>query len=113
MGPVVPRISAAISAPRRLARALMSSVGIRALKQNASQVVARAATGEVLTITDRGRPVAQLVPIPEGRIAALLVSGHARPPKGSLAALGAPIEAGKERPVLSEAITALRDEERY
>ena len=38
----------------------MESVGIRELRQNASQVVARAAAGEVITITDRGRPVAQM-----------------------------------------------------
>ena len=37
----------------------MSEVGIRALKQNASAVVAEAASGETVTITDRGRPVAR------------------------------------------------------
>lgn len=40
----------------------MSSVGIRELKQNASAVVSRAAAGETITITDRGRPVAQIGP---------------------------------------------------
>jgi prevent-host-death family protein len=91
----------------------MRSVGIRALKQNASQVMARAAAGEMLTVTDRGIPVAQLVPIPEGRVAALLVSGQARPAKGSLAALGAPQEVGAGEPALSEVVAAMRDEERY
>src|ERR1039458_4072524 len=38
-------------------------VGIRELKAQASAVVRRAAAGEVITITDRGRPVARLVPI--------------------------------------------------
>jgi len=33
----------------------MSEVGIRALKQNASAVVADAAAGQTITITDRGR----------------------------------------------------------
>lgn len=42
----------------------MSSVGIRDLKQNASAVVARAAAGEIIAVTDRGRPVAQLTPLP-------------------------------------------------
>ena len=41
----------------------MSEVGIRALKQNASAVVAEAAAGETVTITDRGRPVAQMAAI--------------------------------------------------
>jgi len=91
----------------------MSTVGIRALKQNASQVVARAAAGEVVTITDRGRPVAQLVPVPGGRVAAFVASGRARPAKGSLAALGAPSGARAEQPVLSEVVAAMRGEERY
>ena len=42
----------------------MKTVGVRALKQNASAVVAEAAAGETITITDRGRPVAQVVPLP-------------------------------------------------
>ncbi|MGH8923614.1 MAG: type II toxin-antitoxin system prevent-host-death family antitoxin [Acidimicrobiia bacterium] len=33
----------------------MTKVGIRALKQNASAVVAEVVAGEVVTITDRGR----------------------------------------------------------
>lgn len=90
----------------------MSTVGMRALKQNASQVVARAAAGEVVTITDRGRPVAQLVPLPTGEVAALVASGQARLAKGSLAALGAPSGAESEQP-LSEVVSAMRDEERY
>ncbi|MFT5202590.1 MAG: prevent-host-death family protein [Candidatus Aldehydirespiratoraceae bacterium] len=42
----------------------MSEVGIRALKQNASAVVADAAAGETVTIADRGRPVARMTAIP-------------------------------------------------
>ncbi|MGH8987654.1 MAG: type II toxin-antitoxin system Phd/YefM family antitoxin [Acidimicrobiales bacterium] len=92
----------------------MSTVGIRALKQNASQVVARAAAGEVVTITDRGRPVAQLVPVPEGRVAALVAAGQARLAKRSLAALGAsPVDVGTKQPPLSEVVVAMRGEERY
>lgn len=91
----------------------MSTFGIRALKQNASQVVARAASGEVVTITDRGRPVAQLLPIAKGQVAELIASGRARLAKGSLAALGAPSHAGSGEPVLSEVVAAMRGEERY
>jgi prevent-host-death family protein len=91
----------------------MGSVGIRALKQNASQVVARAAAGEVVIITDRGRPVAQLVPLPSGRVASLAASGRARLAKVSLASLGAPSAEGAEQPGLTEVVTAMRDEERY
>jgi prevent-host-death family protein len=37
-------------------------VGIRALKAHASALVRRAAAGETITVTDRGRPVARIVP---------------------------------------------------
>lgn len=49
----------------------MSEVGIRALKQNASAVVAEAA-GETVTIPDRGRAVAQLTAIPKSRLSGAL-----------------------------------------
>lgn len=38
------------------------SVGIRDLKSNLSEYVARAAGGEEIVVTDRNRPVARLVP---------------------------------------------------
>lgn len=41
----------------------MLSVGLRELKQNPSEVVARAERGETIVITVQGRPVAQLVPL--------------------------------------------------
>ena len=40
-----------------------TEVGIRALKQNASEVVARVRKGSTLTVTDRGVPVARIVPM--------------------------------------------------
>ena len=42
---------------------MADSVGIRSLQQHASALVARVARGEVVDVTDRGRPVARLVPI--------------------------------------------------
>lgn len=87
----------------------MGEVGIRALKQNASAVVAEAAAGETVTITDRNRPVAQLMPIASAPLQRLLQSGQARPAKARIADLGAP-EPG---PPLSDALAAQRHEERY
>ena len=54
----------------------MADVGIRALKQNASAVVAEAAAGATVTITDRGRPVAQLTPLPSSRSIAAVCALH-------------------------------------
>ncbi len=94
----------------------MVTVGIRALKQNASAVVAEAVGGTVVTITDRGRPVAQLVPLPTGRMAALVAAGRARPAKRSLGALDAPPEppdpSARQQP-LSSVVAAMREDERY
>ena len=86
----------------------MTKIGIRALKQNASAVVARAAAGEVIVVTDRGSPVAQLGPLPASRLATLRDTGQARPPKRSLAELPAP---GRGRSV-TEAGIAIRADER-
>lgn len=41
-------------------------VGVRELKRRLSEYLTRAAGGEVIRVTDRGRPKAMLVPLPEG-----------------------------------------------
>ena len=87
----------------------MSEVGIRALKQNASAVVSEAAAGQIVTITDRGRPVAQMTAIPKSRLEALIDAGRARTPRRRLAELDPPA-AG---PCLSAVLRSMRDEERY
>jgi len=87
----------------------MSEVGIRALKQNASAVVAEAAAGETVTITDRGRPVARMTAIPRSRLRALVDEGHARPARSRVADLPVP-EPG---PDLSGALMEMRGNERY
>jgi prevent-host-death family protein len=87
----------------------MAEVGIRALKQNASAVVAEAAAGQTVTITDRNRPVAQLTPIPSAPLQQLVSAGQVRPAKVRITDLDPP-EPG---PALSVALLVQRDEERY
>ncbi|WP_214444170.1 type II toxin-antitoxin system Phd/YefM family antitoxin, partial [Mycobacterium tuberculosis] len=41
----------------------MTSVGVRALRQRASELLRRVEAGETIEITDRGRPVALLSPL--------------------------------------------------
>jgi prevent-host-death family protein len=58
----------------------MLRVGIRALKARLSEFVQRAANGETIMVTERGRPVAELVPhrsteLP-GRLAELVRRGE-------------------------------------
>jgi prevent-host-death family protein len=54
----------------------MEQIGVRELRQHASRFLARVRNGEVLEVTDRGTPVARLVPVPSDRWAALVASGQ-------------------------------------
>lgn len=44
----------------------MTSVGVRELRQRASELLRQVENGETIEITDRGRPVAVLSPLPQG-----------------------------------------------
>ena len=44
----------------------MTTVGVRALRQRASELLRLVEQGETIEITDRGRPVALLAPLPVG-----------------------------------------------
>jgi prevent-host-death family protein len=48
----------------------MTTVGARELRQRASELLCLVEGGETIEITDRGRPVALLAPIPEGMVEA-------------------------------------------
>ncbi|MBL7493467.1 type II toxin-antitoxin system prevent-host-death family antitoxin [Frankia sp. AgB1.9] len=48
----------------------MERVGVRELNQHTSQVIDRVRRGETIEVTDRGRPVARLVPV-DGAVGAL------------------------------------------
>ncbi|MFM8416304.1 MAG: type II toxin-antitoxin system Phd/YefM family antitoxin, partial [Actinomycetota bacterium] len=50
----------------------MNTIGIRELKQNASEVIQRVSGGEWLDVTDRGRPVAQISPINSSALGRLI-----------------------------------------
>ncbi|GEK79709.1 type II toxin-antitoxin system Phd/YefM family antitoxin [Agrococcus baldri] len=87
----------------------MKQIGIRALKQNASAVAAEAAAGESMLITDRGRPVAQITPIPESALERLRRQGRVRDARGSLEALPEPSAEGD----LSGELARMREAERF
>lgn len=58
----------------------MERVGIRELRQHASRYLGRVQVGESLEITDRGRPVALLVPIRGNSWEDLIRSGRVSVP---------------------------------
>jgi prevent-host-death family protein len=58
----------------------MTSVGIRELRQRASELIRQVEEGETIEITDRGRPVAVLAPFPDpGPTQRLRASGELTP----------------------------------
>jgi prevent-host-death family protein len=54
----------------------MESIGVRELRQHASRYLERVQQGETLEVTDRGRPVARLVPIGSDVWTDLVASGR-------------------------------------
>ena len=62
--------------------ALADAIGIRELKARLSEYLARVQAGERLTVTDRGRPIATIVPVDArpapGWIRAMVADGRAR-----------------------------------
>ena len=91
----------------------MEQVGVRELRQHASRWLRRVAAGESFEVTDRGRPVALLVPVPadEG-LEALVAAGRARHGRGRLSELGPPLPARPGAPRPSEVLERLRADER-
>jgi prevent-host-death family protein len=69
----------------------MTSVGVRELRQRASELLRRVEDGESIEITDRGRPVAVLAPLPEDPLERLRASGDLQPADGDLSDLPEPL----------------------
>lgn len=90
----------------------MASVGVRELRQRASELLRRVEAGETIEITDRGRPVAALIPLPDvDPIERLRALGDLEPASRSLADLPAPlVVSGGELP--SQILARLRQDER-
>jgi prevent-host-death family protein len=88
----------------------MERVGIRDLKQHASSVIRRVSSGEEIEVTDRGRPVARIVPIPQGdEYERLIADGEVSPGSGRWREYEPlPPLPGKS---LSQTLAELRDED--
>lgn len=70
----------------------MKSIGVRELRQRASEYLRQVEAGRAMQITARGQPIALLVPARKaGHIARLVSQGRVIPPTGDLLKLGAPL----------------------
>jgi|SRR5919109_3583665 prevent-host-death family protein len=91
-------------------------VGVRELRQNLSIYLDRVKAGETLEVTERGRPVARLAPLPAGTVSAydrLVAEGHIRPASGDLLELGDPLPREPGERSLTDVLLDMRDEERW
>ena len=92
---------------------IMTTVGVRELRQRASELLRLVEQGETVEITDRGRPVALLGPVPKGPpLERLRASGEGESGTIDLDDLPAPLvlPAGVEPP--SVVLARLRSDER-
>lgn len=91
----------------------MKRISIRELRQNASVWLRKVQEGEAFEITDRGRPVAMLAPLPQGSVVEqLIASGRATAAQGRLEDLGPPLPPMPGKPALSEILEEMRADER-
>jgi prevent-host-death family protein len=88
----------------------MHRIGVRELRQHASRYLALVARGESVEVTDRGRPVAMLVPVRGEAWDALLASNRVVPPEDTADLVDdPPVDYGLDA---SSVLRSLRDQER-
>ncbi|MGH8980010.1 MAG: type II toxin-antitoxin system Phd/YefM family antitoxin [Acidimicrobiales bacterium] len=95
----------------------MVTIGVRELRRDASRWLARVRAGESVVVTDRGRPIAKMVPLQEvGGYDALVTEGRIAPGSGrSLGDVLKNLDADlppDEGPSVSEELAAMRADER-
>jgi len=84
-------------------------IGVRELRQHASRYLALVARGELVEVTDRGRPVAMLVPVRTEAWDALLASNRVvRPEDAADLADEPPVDYGLDA---SSVLRSMRDQE--
>jgi prevent-host-death family protein len=90
----------------------MRSIGIRELRQQASKHLRDVERGETIEVTDRGRPVALLVPVPKaGTAERLIAEGRMTRGHGDPLAIK-PLEPLPGIPLPSEVLARMREHER-
>lgn len=97
----------------------MERIGVRELRQHASRYLARVKRGAVIEVTDRGKPIARLVPVATGvetpaeTEQRLIDEGVLIPAEMDWRTLPAPLTPKPGQRPLSEVLQEMRGEERY
>lgn len=93
--------------------AATARVGVRELRQNLSVYLRRIDSGERFEVTDRGRPVALLIPLPPPQtpLERLIAEGRVRAPVGDPRDL--PLPEGEPSNAVSEDLIRDRREHRF
>lgn len=88
----------------------MHRIGVRELRQHASRYLALVARGEPVEVTDRGRPVAMLVPVRGDTWDALVATSRVLQPEDTTdLADDGPVDYGLDA---SGVLRSIRDQER-
>ena len=91
----------------------MRSIGVRELRQQASRYLREVERGETIEVTDRGRPIARLVPLPRaGGLHQLETSGRLTRATGDVLELGPPMAPAAGVALPGQALAAWRADER-
>jgi prevent-host-death family protein len=91
----------------------MKAIGVRELRQRASEYLRLVEAGRALEVTARGRAVALLVPMRRmGRRQLLVTTGRLMPGAGDLLDLGPPLPAARGVPLPSDQLGRARANER-
>jgi prevent-host-death family protein len=89
----------------------VEQIPIRVLNQQTASVLARVERGETVEITNKGKPIARIVPVAGGELDDLVAAGRVIP-----ATDHTPFQmpaARVENNAVSEALIAMREEERW
>jgi prevent-host-death family protein len=91
----------------------MARIGVRELRQRASELLRQVEAGETIEVTDRGRPVAVLAPLPDrGPYERLTATGELIRSRGDFDDLPEPLPLAPGQELPSSVLARLRHDER-
>lgn len=91
----------------------MRQISVRDLRQQASRWLQHVQAGQAIEVTNRGRPVALLVPVSSGNeLDRLSAAGRLMSAESDLLQIGPPLEPQPDSPLPSAALESARDDER-